>query len=129
MKPFLLLICFLGIILQANAQTLPTEISKDSIFYVVDERATFQGDSLDSYLQNNLRYPYASVCGKFSVYVHFVIRKDGVITNVTITRGIKGFPKFDEEALRVINNMPRWNPAKRNGKAVDCYCMLPIRWL
>ncbi|MBR5921682.1 MAG: energy transducer TonB [Bacteroidales bacterium] len=34
------------------------------------------------------------------------------------------FPALDEQALRIVNEMPRWNPAAKNGRPVDCRCRL-----
>lgn len=35
-------------------------------------------------------------------------------------------PTFDEEAIRVVKSMPKWNPAKQNGKAVKTKYTVPV---
>jgi protein TonB len=35
-------------------------------------------------------------------------------------------PACDEEAMRVMKKMPKWNPGKENGKAVSVYYNLPV---
>ena len=56
----------------------------------------------------------------------FIVRSDGAITDVKILRGIGG--GCDEEAVRVIKMMPKWNPGMDKGKAVDVQFNLPIKF-
>jgi protein TonB len=85
-----------------------------------------QFDELNEYLSRHLRYPEAAkdnnIQGKVSV--EFVVNEDGSITNARVLRGIGG--GCDQEALRVVNAMPKWKPGKQNGKAVKVYFVLPI---
>jgi protein TonB len=53
-----------------------------------------------------------------------VINKDGSISDCKVARGI-GYG-CDEEALRIVKNMPNWNPGKQNGKTVNVSYILPI---
>ena len=84
----------------------------ENIFKVVDKSPVFiGGDSARlEYIYKNLKYPQEaiekSVYGK--VFLTFVIEKDGLISNVSILRGIGG--GCDEEAIRIIENMPKWRP-------------------
>jgi protein TonB len=60
------------------------------------------------------------------VFVTFVIGPDGKVKDVKVLRGIKG--GCDEEAVRVVQNMPNWKPGKQRGKAVSVQYNLPIRF-
>jgi protein TonB len=51
-------------------------------------------------------------------YLRFVVDLDGGISNVVILRGVESCPQCDKEAKRLIENMPKWIPAKINGKQV-----------
>lgn len=88
---------------------------------------TFKGN-IYKYLGNNIRYPSMAkeqnITGK--VIVRFVVNEDGGISNVTLVRGIGG--GCNDEAMRVIRNMPNWNPGMQNGKAVKVYFTLPINF-
>jgi len=54
--------------------------------------------------------------------IRFTIEKGGNTTNVKFLR--KAFPLLEEEALRVIQMMPCWQPGKQNGKVVPvCFTM------
>lgn len=107
------------------------EIVEEVIFTVVEENPGFPGGEEERmrYLQQNLKYPQmARESGiQGTVYVTFVVEKDGSITDVRILRGIGG--GCDEEAARVVKTMPRWNPGKQRGQAVRVQFNLPIRFV
>jgi protein TonB len=56
--------------------------------------------------------------------VKFVVEDDGTISDVEVMKGI-GFG-CDEEAIRVVKSMPKWNPGVQNGKNVRVYYNMPI---
>lgn len=58
------------------------------------------------------------------VYVMFVIEKNGKITNVEVVRGVD--PLLDDEAVRVVKELPKLTPAKQRGKPVRMSFTLPI---
>ena len=79
-----------------------------------------------SYLQTNVTYPESAMknneIGK--VFVSFVVEKDGSIQNVKVEKGVSSI--LDEEAMRVVRNMPKWTPAMKDGKKVRTSLTLPI---
>lgn len=61
-----------------------------------------------------------------TVYIRFVVRYTGKVTDRKVVIGIgKG---LDEEALRVVKEMPDWIPERDNGKAVSVYYTIPIKF-
>jgi TonB family protein len=87
------------------------------------------GDTaLEAYILKSIKYPSTAkeknMEGK--VTVKFVVRKDGRITDAKVTKGI-GFG-CDEEALRIVNSMPLWSPAKINGKTINAYCDVTVNF-
>jgi len=80
------------------------------------------------YLSTNIKYPEQarkdSVSG--TVYVGFVVERDGSIIDVKIKRGVGG--GCDEEAMRVIEKMPHWIPGKQDGKAIAVAYTVPIKF-
>jgi len=81
---------------------------------------------MNEYLAKNIHYPKAarkaSVQGR--VIVQFVVNEDGSISDVKVLRGIGA--GCDEEAARVVREMPKWKPGKQNGKAVKTSFTQPI---
>ena len=80
------------------------------------------------YLQDNMRYPAkARVSGiQGTVFITFVVERDGSITDVRILRGIGG--GCDEEAIRVVKNMPKWIPGQIRGNAIRVQFNMPLRF-
>jgi hypothetical protein len=72
----------------------------------------------DEYVKNNLHRPEVADGGKKMVVVlSFLVRTNGEIDNFRI---IKSPGKaYSDEAIRVINSGPGWNPAMDNGKPVE----------
>ena len=104
------------------------EIVEAEIFKVVEEMPEFPGGAakMMEYIQKNMKYPMmareSDIQGR--VFVNFVVEPDGSISNVTVMRGIGG--GCDEEALRVVESMPKWKPGKQRGSAVRCSFTVPI---
>ena len=100
------------------------------IFTFCDVDAEFPGseDSLNAFLHRNIRYPKDAKDKKIegTVYVSFVVERDGDITDAKVVRDI-GYG-CGEEALRVLNTMPKWKPATQHGYAVRQKNNLPIRF-
>lgn len=111
----------------------PQEIEEENIveaeiFIVVEEMPQFPGGDakLYEYIQKNLKYPMmareSDIQGR--VFVNFVVEPDGSISKVNVMRGIGG--GCDEEAVRVIESMPKWKPGKQRGSAVRVSYTVPI---
>jgi len=83
---------------------------------------------LGAYLGENLHYPEkARLRNKEGrVLVKFVVNEDGSISDAELLRGFND--ECDEEALRVVRNMPNWIPGKVDGKNVKVYFTLPLRF-
>ena len=97
----------------------PIVVKKDTIYEFAAFMPEFPGgqQAFINYLTSNLIYPeIAKEIGmEGKVIVSFVVFEDGTIHEATILRGIKGDGSCDKEALRLINQMPKWIPGKREG--------------
>ncbi len=100
----------------------------DEVFMVVEDQPTPQGgmQAFADYLKNNLRYPdqARTEAAEGRVFVEFIIGTDGLPTEVKAIKGI-GFG-CDEEAVRVVKNMPAWKPGMQRGQAVRVRMVIPI---
>jgi protein TonB len=112
----------------APAEIEEEEIVEAEIFKVVEVMPEFPGGAakMMEYIQKNMKYPMmareSDIQGR--VFVNFVVEPDGSISNVAVLRGIGG--GCDEEAVRVVQSMPKWNPGKQRGTAVRCAFTVPI---
>ena len=97
---------------------------------IVETQPSFPGGErkLFEFIGNNLKYPHqaksAGVEGQ--VFVEFYVEKDGSITVGKVLHGI-GYG-CDEEALRVIGLMPKWEPGSQRGTRVRVRYTLPINF-
>lgn len=85
--------------------------------------------ALIEYMQANIQYPkdLENKNIEAKVFVKFVVTKSGDIENVKIARGSE-HEAFNEEATRVVSNMPNWTPGTKNGKTVSAEMTLPIQF-
>jgi periplasmic protein TonB len=106
------------------------EVVEEEIFIVVEDQPEFPGGDAARirFLSENIRYPQmARESGiQGTVFVTFVVERDGSITDVRVIRGIGG--GCDEEAIRVIEAMPSWTPGRQRGRPVRVQFTMPIRF-
>ena len=99
-------------------------------FIIVEQYPEYTGgdEARLTFLRNNIKYPQAAreIGIQGTVYVNFVVEKDGSITQIKIIRGIGG--GCDEEAMRVVQMMPKWKPGKQRGKEVRVAYDMPIKF-
>lgn len=102
----------------------------DKVFTVVEEQPEFAGgyDSMVVFLQRNLRYPVSARQQGMegTVYVSFIVEKDGAVNDVKVIRGIT--PETDAETVRVMKMSPAWTPGKHGGEFVRVRFVLPIKF-
>lgn len=100
------------------------------VFTVVEQQPEFSGGmaQLSKYLSENLNYPAAAqeVNAEGRVFVSFIVTKTGEVADVKILKGI-GYGT-EEEAARVVSQMPRWIPGRHNGQFVNVRFNLPIHF-
>ena len=84
--------------------------------------------AMSEFIQENLIYPKEAQEKKIegSVIVCFIIEKDGSVTQFKIYSGIGS--GCDEEAIRIIKMMPKWNPEIQRGKVVRSKYCIPIEF-
>ena len=102
--------------------------AKEDAFDVVEEMPEFPGGpkALMDYLMTNVKYPKtafdANIQGR--VIAQFVVDKEGTVRDAHVVKSVD--PALDAEALRVINNMPKWRPGRQNGKVVNVKFTIPV---
>lgn len=102
----------------------------DEVYTIVENSPSFPGgqDALKQYISDNLRFPQIlkelSIQG--TVYITFIVEKDGNISNAGILKGIH--PYADAEALRIINSMPAWKPGMQGGRPQRIRMNIPVKF-
>jgi TonB family protein len=100
----------------------------EDAFDVVEQMPEFPGGpkALMEYLMKNVSYPKsafdANIQGR--VLAQFVVDKEGTVRGAHVVKSVD--PALDNEALRVINSMPKWTPGRQNGKLVNVKYTIPV---
>lgn len=104
-------------------------VDEEEIFVVVEEMPIFRPDicktmqegniELNRHIQKSIKYPVIAqengITGR--VFVRFIVGANGKVKNVEILRGID--PSLDNEAIRVIRNLPAFAPGRQRGVPVQ----------
>jgi TonB family protein len=86
-------------------------------------------------LQNNVIYPISAkeTGRKGTIYITFIINKDGTISNEEIVHTSSGIekkvPELAGEAIRIVTLLPPYTPASINGKPIKVRIVLPIKFI
>lgn len=86
-------------------------------------------EAMYKFISDNVKYPSEALSKGISgtVYVTFVVERDGSLSDIKVIKGIGG--GCDEEAIMVVKLMPKWNPGKQNGKTVRVQYNIPLRFI
>lgn len=100
----------------------------DKVYDVVEQQPEFPGGTsgMAKWLGDNIKYPAEAAKQGIEgrVIVQFVVGSDGTVGDVKVVRPVN--PLLDQEALRVINAMPKWTPGKQDGKPVAVKYTIPV---
>ena len=94
----------------------------------VDQKPEFPGGcmSMLSFINSQRIYPEdAYVKGiEGRVTCSFVVNCDGKLSNIIVLRGVE--ESLNSEAIRIISEMPQWEPGKLNGTPVPVRVVCPV---
>jgi len=120
------------------------EVIGDELYTIVQEMPRFPGcedgnmtnkarkkcaeQLMLEYIYQNIKYPHEarSLGIEGMIVISFVVDKSGNIINPEVIRGIDG--GCDDEAMRIVKQMPQWIPGKQSGQATNVKFHLPIRF-
>ena len=113
-----------------NDSTFSFKCFQDSIFISYDSLATFPGgdDAMITYINENIKYPQEAINNLLEdkVYAKVCITETGKIGNVEIVKG--EYEILNKEAIRVLSQMPYWNPARSQGRNTCCSYTIPVNY-
>lgn len=105
------------------------DLNNDAI--PIESVARFPGgqDSLSLYIEKNKQWVAGPKTIVGRIYVQFNVNEDGTISDILILKGMGEICEpCDKEAIRLVENMPDWVPAKLNGIAVRKRVVVPISY-
>ena len=108
----------------------PKKVFTGKVYDIVEQMPSFPGGpaELMKWLSSHVQYPAIAIesCIQGTVIVAFIVEPDGSVSNAKLMRSVD--PNIDQEALRVVRQMPKWNPGKRAGIPVRVRYCLPIKF-
>ena len=92
-------------------------------------KAKFKGGekAFVKFLADNFKYPNEAENCASTIYVRFIIDKDGSVMKDCVKVAKSICPALDVEAIRVVQLSPNWTPATQNGRYVRQRLKVPIR--
>lgn len=102
--------------------------NEDEVFTAVEAMPKFPGGQtgLFQYLARSIKYPVIAQKNKEQgrVIIQMVVSKDGSLSDIKVLRSVS--PSLDAEAVRVVGNMPKWEPGMQKGQPVSVKYTIPI---
>ena len=113
---------------EQKEESVPTDVTKAE----KQEQVQVEAEDEDTLENGEQVFRVVEVMPKFpggdaellKLICSFVVTKDGTLTNYKVIRGIS--PALDQEAVRVLQMMPRWTPGTQKGKPVAVKYTVPI---
>lgn len=113
--------------------TPTVDAEQEQVFSFAEKMPEFPGGpgAQQEFVSKNIKYPeIEKEAGKQgTVYLTFIVEKDGSISNIKEAKGIAGAPGLTKEAIRVVSQMPKWTPGTMNGRAVRVSMTIPVRFV
>lgn len=110
----------------ATAEEEP--LDDGNLYAVVEEMPSFPGGEagLAEYIHKNLRYPFKAANKRIEncVICTFIIDTEGHVSQVEVVQPVH--PLLDKEAVRVLQSLPAWKPARQHGLPIRVKYTLPI---
>ena len=116
--------------LPANDAAGKTPTTTSRVYVIAEQKPQFPGghDAMLSYLRQSIKYPEPALKANVEgiVFVKFTVDADGTLGDVVIVKGV-GFG-LDREAIRLVKEMPKWEPAIQNGKPIRASQEIEIKF-
>jgi protein TonB len=116
--------------IEPRVAVIEKDKNTDVIQVFVDNSADFPGgnQALAEFVRNRLNYPPQALMYNIqgTVYIQFVVEKNGDLSNITVQKDIGG--GCGAEALRVVSSMPKWNAGEQSGNKVRQRITIPIKF-
>ena len=111
-----------------DSEIIWEESNKNKVYDFVEEMPSFPGglEAMIEWIQRNQKKPEGDPVGR--CILKCVVEKDGSLSGIRVVRS-SGNEKLDEESIRLVKTMPRWNPGKQNGENVRCRFTLDIPFI
>ncbi len=106
----------------------PVTGKDNEVYQIAENMPKFPGEDqkMWEFISHNIQYPQEALEKRIQgrVFVGFIVEPDGSLSDVKVLRSLGS--GCDEEAMRVIKSMPKWEPGKQRGQAVRVSYQIPV---
>jgi len=83
---------------------------------------------LARFIKTQVQYPESAAKEEIqgTVFIEFIVRKDGRLTDFKILRGVS--KELNDEAMRVARLFSKWVPGKMGQRIIDTRVQVPIKF-
>jgi TonB family protein len=128
MRKLLFILMFIIPVLGMSQQLPEKDPTDENVFIAVEVMPEYPGgtQAMMVYISKNMKYPVDALAAKITgkVFVSFVVDERGKVTQAKVIRGIS--TSCDQEALRVVKEMPDWKPGTQSDRPVKVKYTLPV---
>ena len=100
------------------------------VFTYVEQMPVFPGGeaALQKFIHDHLKYPAVSLEEgvQGTVMLRFVVTSNGTVGDVQVLKSVDTY--LDREAVRVIRELPKFSPGRQQGKPVNVWFQIPVRF-
>jgi Gram-negative bacterial TonB protein C-terminal len=98
------------------------------VLNIVDTPPEYIGGevALYTYIYQRLKFPVDANMIECTVYVSLIVNEDGTLSNISVKKGFS--QSYNQEAIRVVESMPRWRAGSHEGRLARVEKVLAIRF-
>jgi protein TonB len=116
----------------STTETAPIVADNEGVYNRADVMPSYPGGekALIKYLESNIEYPQAAIDDgvEGTVKLSFAVDENGRVYSPVLKSEKIGYG-LEEEAIRIINSMPKWNPGNIKGRNVKTRFELPVTYV
>lgn len=103
---------------------------ENRVYPATEANPQFPGgvSAMQSFMDKHLVHPHHLYNIQGTVYVSYIVERDGSISDIHAVQEVNGAPEFTQEALRVVNAFPTQNPGKIDGEPVRSRVVIPVQF-
>src|ERR1700733_12907118 len=113
----------------SNDNSVKMEKDKEGVYSRAEKMPEYPGgeQALSKFVETNINYPQDAIDQnkEGTVNVSFVIDEKGKVVK-PVAIGKQAGHSLDEEAVKIVNQMPAWKPGMVKGKPVKTRLLLPV---
>ena len=106
-------------------------VEDNEIYESAEHMPTYPGgvSALMEFIKSNMQYPEDALAERAEgiVQVSFVVEKDGSTTEFEVLD--EHHPALEAEAVRILQQMPKWTPATQDGVKVRVEYTVPVKFI